>query len=40
MIYHFGAIFGDMFREVVENKPPMSAEHKAKLAEILAKPPQ
>ncbi len=40
VIYHFGAIFGDMFRELVENMPPMNAEQKAKLAEILAKPPQ
>ena len=39
-MYHFGAIFGDSLRELVENKPPMSAEQKAKLAEILADPLQ
>lgn len=40
VMYHFGAIFGDTLQNLVKNKPPMSAEQKARLAEILAKAPQ
>ncbi|MFQ5424937.1 MAG: hypothetical protein ACE5F9_13285, partial [Phycisphaerae bacterium] len=40
VMYYFGAIFGDTLRELVENKPPMTEEQEAKLAEVLAKPLQ
>ncbi len=39
ILYHFGAIFGEMFRELVETKRPMGDEEKRKLAAILQSPP-
>ena len=39
LLYHFGAIFGDMFRELMATKRPLSDDQKRKLAEILKSPP-
>lgn len=39
ILYHFGAIFGYVLRQLVQSERPMSAEEKRKLAAILKSPP-
>ncbi len=39
LLYHFGAIFGDIFRELIATKRPLTDDQKRKLTEILRSPP-